>query len=225
MILIVDNYDSFTWNLVQRIGELDHTLEVRVERNDQVSLQEIESHGPSHIILSPGPCDPAKAGISREVVRHCAGKVPLLGVCLGHQCIGDVFGMRVQRHPLVMHGKTSPIHHDGQGVHAGVDNPFTATRYHSLVVARESVPAQGWAVSAWTRDTLDDGTTVEVVMGLRKVWSEADRAAGLCAPLEGVQYHPESFLTDAGYRILANFLELQPTTDRAFGGRDHALAR
>jgi len=225
VILVVDNYDSFTWNLVQRIGELDRSLEVRVERNDTISPREIETLGPSHIIISPGPCDPPKAGVSRDVVRRFAGRVPLLGVCLGHQCIGDVFGMRVQRHPVVMHGKTSLIHHDGQGLHRGVDNPYTATRYHSLVVARQSVPAQGWAVSAWTQDTLEDGAAVEVVMGLRRVWSGAERAAGLCAPLEGVQHHPESFLTEAGYALLANFLDLQPRTDRTAGERDHAVTR
>ena len=200
MILLIDNYDSFTWNLVQRIGELDASLDLRVIRNDKITPDEIARLGPSHIIISPGPCSPTEAGVSNEVIRRFAGVVPILGVCLGHQCIGHVHGMTVARHARIMHGKTSPISHDGTGIFRGVPSPFSATRYHSLVVLRRDVPAQGWEVSAWTTDTLDDGTRAEVVMGLRRVGRAGE------APLEGVQFHPESFLTVEGPRLLANFL-------------------
>jgi anthranilate synthase component 2 len=157
---------------------------------------------PSHIIISPGPCTPNEAGVSSELVQEAAGRVPVLGVCLGHQCMGQVNGMVVERHTRIVHGKTSPIAHDGRGVFRGLPDPFLATRYHSLVVRRDTVPVDGsWEVSATTTDTLDDGTTVEVVMGLRR------RAEPGEAPAEGVQFHPESFLTEAGPALLRNFLE------------------
>jgi anthranilate synthase/aminodeoxychorismate synthase-like glutamine amidotransferase len=202
VILLIDNYDSFTWNLVQRLGEIDRALEVRVVRNDRITAAEAMSLRPSHIIISPGPCTPNEAGVSSELVREAAGKVPVLGVCLGHQCMGQVNGMVVERHTRIVHGKTSPIAHDGRGVFRGLPDPFLATRYHSLVVRRDTVPVDGsWEVSATTTDTLDDGTTVEVVMGLRR------RAEPGEAPAEGVQFHPESFLTEAGPALLRNFLE------------------
>jgi anthranilate synthase/aminodeoxychorismate synthase-like glutamine amidotransferase len=203
VILLIDNYDSFTWNLVQRIGEIDPSVDVHVVRNDRITPDEARALAPSHIIISPGPCTPLEAGVSNDILGAFAGAVPILGVCLGHQCIGHVNAMTVTRHSRIMHGKTSPIHHDGQGVFRGLPNPFTATRYHSLVVLRHTVPADGsWAVSAWTTDTLDDGTRADVVMGLRRV-----SPAGI-APLEGVQFHPESFLTEEGPRLLANFLAM-----------------
>ncbi|MCB9838983.1 MAG: aminodeoxychorismate/anthranilate synthase component II [Phycisphaeraceae bacterium] len=207
MLLIIDNYDSFTWNLVQRIGELDPSIDMRVVRNDQITADEARTLKPSHIVISPGPCTPAEAGVSRDIVDRLGGKVPILGVCLGHQCIGDRHGMTVARHARIVHGKTSDIHHDATGLFEGLPNPFTATRYHSLVVTRDSIPAAGWAVSAWTNDTLDDGTTAEVVMGLRRVFDDPD-----AAPLLGVQFHPESFLTTHGPLLLANFLGLPRPT-------------
>jgi anthranilate synthase/aminodeoxychorismate synthase-like glutamine amidotransferase len=202
VILLIDNYDSFTWNLVQRLGEIDRALEVRVVRNDRITAAEAMALRPSHIIISPGPCTPNEAGVSSELVQEAAGRVPVLGVCLGHQCMGQVNGMVVERHTRIVHGKTSPIAHDGRGVFRGLPDPFLATRYHSLVVRRDTVPVDGsWEVSATTTDTLDDGTTVEVVMGLRR------RAEPGEAPAEGVQFHPESFLTEAGPALLRNFLE------------------
>jgi len=207
MLLIIDNYDSFTWNLVQRIGELDPTIDMRVVRNDEITADDALALNPAHVIISPGPCTPAEAGVSRSIVETLQGKVPILGVCLGHQTIGDRHGMTVTRHARIVHGKTSDIHHDGAGIYEGLPNPFTATRYHSLVVTRDSVPATGWAVSAWTTDTLDDGTTAEVVMGLRKINDDPN-----AAPLIGVQYHPESFLTTHGPLLLANFLGLPRPT-------------
>ncbi len=209
MILLIDNYDSFTWNLVQRIGELDANADLRVVRNDKITPAEAEAMRPSHVIISPGPCSPNEAGVSNDMIRHFAGKVPVLGVCLGHQCMGFVHGMTVTRNPKVMHGKTSLIHHDGRGLFAGVPNPFVATRYHSLVVLKETVPAAaqgagargGWEVSAWTTDTFEDGSKRDVVMGLRRVPGHAGEA-----PMEGVQFHPESFLTVEGPRLLANYL-------------------
>jgi anthranilate synthase/aminodeoxychorismate synthase-like glutamine amidotransferase len=201
---------------VQRLGELDPALDIRVIRNDKATPEQIEAMGPSHIIISPGPCTPREAGISNEVVSAFAGRIPLLGVCLGHQCIGFSHGMEVVRHPRLMHGKTSMIHHDGRGVFCGLSNPFVATRYHSLVVRRDTVPASGWKVTAWTRETLESGEEVEVVMGMRRVWE--DGAAH--APLEGVQFHPESFLTAEGPRLLANFVGL----DAPLAGRAGAMA-
>lgn len=188
MIVLIDNYDSFTYNLVQRIGELDSNRPMTVFRNDKTSIAEIESLQPTHIIVSPGPCTPAEAGISKEVIAHFAGKVPVLGVCLGHQCIGEVFGGTIVRADRIMHGKTSLIHHDNQGVHHGLSEPFEATRYHSLVIRPDTLP-EGFIRSAWT----DEGE----IMGVR----HKDY------PLEGVQYHPESFLTQEGPILLRNFLE------------------
>jgi anthranilate synthase/aminodeoxychorismate synthase-like glutamine amidotransferase len=217
LILLIDNYDSFTWNLVQRLGELDRSLvldrDLVVARNDKITPEEAEAldggRGPSHVIISPGPCTPAEAGVSSAIIDRFAGRAPVLGVCLGHQCIGAMHGMTVARHAVPMHGKTSPVWHDGQGVFAGMSNPFTATRYHSLVVLAESVPPpprtgqDGWAVSAWTDEPDGRGGTRRVVMGLRRVWADAGKA-----PLEGVQFHPESFLTTEGPRLLANFLAM-----------------
>jgi para-aminobenzoate synthetase component 2 len=214
MILLIDNYDSFTWNLVQRIGELDPSLEVRVERNDRVAADAVEVMGPSHVIISPGPCTPLEAGVSNEIVRRFAGRIPLLGVCLGHQCIGHTHGMTVARHARIVHGKTSEVRHDGRGVFEGLPDPFVATRYHSLVVTRESVPDDGrWEVSAWTRETVEGLGEVEVVMGLRRVAGPGE------APMEGVQFHPESYLTPDGPWMLANFLGLErPAGTRAGTG-------
>ncbi len=208
MILLLDNYDSFTWNLVHLIGRVRPGLrlgqDLVVARNDEISPGAIEGlrggQGPTHIIISPGPCGPGQAGVSCDLVHRFAGRVPLLGVCLGHQCIAAAHDMRVVRRPPV-HGKTSTIHHDGEGVFRGVDRAFTAMRYHSLVVEPESIPRAGWVVSAWTDE--DDGTggTRRVVMGLRRQWSEPGKAT-----LEGVQFHPESFMTQAGERMMENFL-------------------
>jgi para-aminobenzoate synthetase component 2 len=218
MILLIDNYDSFTWNLVQRLGELDPTLDIGrdllVVRNDKITPDQAErlddGRGPSHVIISPGPCTPAEAGVSSAIIERFAGRVPVLGVCLGHQCIGALHGMTVARHALPMHGKTSPIHHDGRGVFRGLPSPFTGTRYHSLVVLADTVPARrpgedGWEVSAWTDEDDGRGGRRRVVMGLRRVWKDEGRA-----PLEGVQFHPESFLTEEGPRLLANFLATGP---------------
>jgi anthranilate synthase/aminodeoxychorismate synthase-like glutamine amidotransferase len=186
-ILVIDNYDSFTYNLVQAIGAMGHSLEVF--RNDKIAPQEVAARRPDRIVISPGPCTPREAGVSCAVIRELAGKVPILGVCLGHQCIGEVFGAKVVRAGRIMHGKTSMIRHDGRTVFRGLPNPFEATRYHSLIVPEESVPAC-LEVSA---RTVDQGE----VMGLR----HRD------LPVEGVQFHPESFLTAEGPRLLANFLE------------------
>ncbi len=205
MILLIDNYDSFTWNLVQRIGELDPSIDLRVVRNDKITADEAVALGPSHIIVSPGPCSPREAGVSNDIIQRFAGRAPILGVCLGHQCIGHVHGMTVARHSRIHHGKTSEILHDGRGIFRGLPSPFTATRYHSLVVLRDSMPRQGWEVSAWTEDLLEDGSRHEVVMGLRRVAGSGEPAA----PLDGVQFHPESFLTTEGPRLLANFLGLR----------------
>ncbi|MCA0914992.1 MULTISPECIES: anthranilate synthase component II [Halomonas] len=191
MILMLDNYDSFTYNIVQYLGELG--AEVVTRRNDTISLDEIEAMAPSHIVVSPGPCTPNEAGISLDLIRHFAGKLPLLGVCLGHQAIGQVFGGKVVRAPQVMHGKTSDIRHSGQGVFKGLDDPLSVTRYHSLVVERESLP-ECLEVTAWT-DT--DDVTPGLIMGLRHKE----------LPIEGVQFHPESILSRQGHEMLANFLE------------------
>ncbi len=206
MILLIDNYDSFTWNLVQRIGELDASIDLRVVRNDKIDADEAVRAKPSHIIVSPGPCTPHEAGVSNDIIRRFAGKVPILGVCLGHQCIGFTSGMTVARAQCVMHGKVSAIHHDGRGIFEGLSNPFIATRYHSLVVLPETVPPSGWEVSAWTMedDEHSPGGKRKVVMGLRRKWDDPT-----AQPLEGVQFHPESFLTVEGPWMLANFLGLR----------------
>ena len=191
MIFVLDNYDSFTYNLVQYIGELG--AEVEVGRNDQVTVGQVESMRPEKIVISPGPCTPSEAGISIALIRHFAGKVPVLGVCLGHQAIGEAFGGRVVRAAHLMHGKTSPVMHDNRTVFQGLPMPMTATRYHSLIVEEKDLPAE-LEVSAWT--TEKDGT--RTIMGLRHRH---------CA-VEGVQFHPESVLTDAGKKLVANFLSL-----------------
>jgi len=217
MILLIDNYDSFTWNLVQRLGELDPSLEpgrdLIVVRNDAITPDGADAledgRGPSHLIVSPGPCTPTQAGVSCRMIEHFAGRIPILGVCLGHQCIASVAGLPVRRHAAPVHGKTSLVHHDGQGVLAGLPDPFQATRYHSLVVPTESAPEppepgrDGWEVSAWSIETDERGAERRVVMGLRRVWADPDKA-----PLEGVQFHPESFLTTEGPRLLGNFLRM-----------------
>ena len=191
MVLVIDNYDSFTYNLVQYLGELGANVEVR--RNDQVTVSEIEAMRPERIVISPGPCTPHEAGISIDLIRHLAGKVPILGVCLGHQAIGEAFGGRVVRAPHIMHGKTSSIVHDNKTVFQGLPMPMTATRYHSLIVEEENLPAE-LEVSAWTREK--DG--VRTIMGLRHKKY----------PVEGVQFHPESVLTDAGKKLVENFLRV-----------------
>ena len=187
MLLMIDNYDSFTYNLVQYFGELGQDL--KVYRNNKITIAEIEKMNPDRIVVSPGPCTPKEAGISIEVIRHFAGRIPILGVCLGHQSIGDAFGGDVIRAPSLMHGKTSMIHHDGKTIFQGLPNPFEATRYHSLIIKRETMPSV-LEVSAWTEDG--------VVMGVRHKQYK----------VEGVQFHPESILTGAGKDLLRNFLKL-----------------
>jgi anthranilate synthase/aminodeoxychorismate synthase-like glutamine amidotransferase len=184
---MIDNYDSFTYNLVQYFGELGQ--ELKVYRNNKITIPEIEKMGPESIVISPGPCTPKEAGISIEVIRYFAGKIPILGVCLGHQSIGEAFGGDVIRAPHLMHGKTSMIHHDGKTIFAGLPNPFEATRYHSLIIKRETLPSV-LEVTAWTEDN--------VIMGVRHKQFK----------VEGVQFHPESILTGAGKALLRNFLEL-----------------
>ena len=188
LVLLVDNYDSFTYNLYQYLGELG--ARTKVVRNDVMTADEALALEPGAIVISPGPGNPDQAGITLELIRKAAGRVPLLGVCLGHQALGQAFGGRVVRAPKLMHGKTSEVHHDGRTIFGGLPNPFTATRYHSLIVARETVP-EALEVSAWT----DDG----LVMGLRH----------RSLPLEGVQFHPESILTAAGKDLLRNFLAIR----------------
>ena len=192
MIVLIDNYDSFTYNLVQRIGELDRTREMKVYRNDKVTLDQIEADRPDHIIISPGPCTPREAGISVDVVKHFAGKMPILGVCLGHQSIGYAFGGEIVRAKRLMHGKTSEIQHDGKGLFAGMSNPFTATRYHSLVIKPDTLHPD-FEVTARTVDAPDDE-----IMGVRHK----------TMPIEGVQFHPESFLTLEGHKLIENFLKM-----------------
>jgi anthranilate synthase component 2 len=186
MLLMIDNYDSFTYNLVQYLGELGE--DVRVYRNDQITVEEIAQLQPGHIVISPGPCTPNEAGISVDTVKRFGGKIPLLGVCLGHQGVGQAYGGRIVHAKQIMHGKTSMIHHTGEGVFVGLPNPFEATRYHSLVIERESLPAC-LELTAWT----DDGE----IMGVR----HKDFA------VEGVQFHPESILTEHGHQLLENFLK------------------
>ena len=191
MILMIDNYDSFTYNVVQYLGELG--ADVQVHRNDCITLEEIEALAPEKIVVSPGPCTPNEAGISVAAIERFAGRIPLLGICLGHQSIGQAFGGKIVRARQVMHGKTSPIYHSDSGVFRGLANPLQATRYHSLIIERESLPAC-LEVTAWTRR--DDGT-VDEIMGVRH--REFD--------VEGVQFHPESILTEQGHDLLRNFLE------------------
>lgn len=190
MLLLIDNYDSFTWNLVQYFGELG--AEVRVVRNDALTLADIERLQPTQLVISPGPCSPNEAGISLAAIQHFADRLPILGVCLGHQAIAQVFGAHVVRAPHVMHGKTSPIHHANVGVFRGLPSPFAATRYHSLLVDRASLPAE-LEETAWT----ERNGTRDYLMGLRH----------RTLPIEGVQFHPESILTEHGHWLLRNFLE------------------
>jgi anthranilate synthase component 2 len=191
MLLMIDNYDSFTYNLVQYFGELG--AEVRVFRNDAISVDEVAALNPSQIVLSPGPCTPNEAGICLSLIDRLKGRFPILGVCLGHQAIGQAFGARVVRARQVMHGKTSPVHHHHLGVFAGLPSPLTATRYHSLVVDRAGLPGD-FEITAWTRH--EDGSMDEI-MGLRHK----------SLPIEGVQFHPESILTEHGHAMLKNFLD------------------
>lgn len=191
MLLMIDNYDSFTYNLVQYFGELGE--DVRVYRNDEITLEQIEALKPDRLVISPGPCSPNEAGISMAVIRHFAGKIPLLGVCLGHQSIGQVFGGDVVRARQVMHGKTSPIHHADRGVFRSLSNPLTATRYHSLIIDRATLP-DCLEITAWTQH--EDGSMDEI-MGVRHK----------TLAVEGVQFHPESILTEQGHALLKNFLE------------------
>ncbi|PHM30662.1 aminodeoxychorismate synthase component II [Xenorhabdus innexi] len=190
MLLIIDNYDSFTFNLYQYFCELG--TRVLVKRNDELQLEDIEKLAPTHLVISPGPCTPDEAGISLEVISHFAGKLPILGVCLGHQAIGQAFGASVVKAREVMHGKTSLIHHNQQGVFKGLNRPLTVTRYHSLVVAAETLPAS-FEVTAWSQH---DGN-VDEIMGIRH----------RTLPLEGVQFHPESILSEQGHDLLNNFLK------------------
>jgi anthranilate synthase/aminodeoxychorismate synthase-like glutamine amidotransferase len=191
MVFVLDNYDSFTYNLVQYLGELG--AEVEVHRNDELTVEEVEALKPERILLSPGPCTPSEAGILVPLVRHMAGKVPIFGVCLGHQAIGEAFGGRVVRANRLMHGKTSLVTHDGKGIFAGLASPLTCTRYHSLVVEEESLPDE-LIVTARTPE-ISGGS---VVMGLRH----------RTLPIEGVQFHPESVLTECGHEMIRNFLKM-----------------
>ena len=191
MVVVIDNYDSFTYNLVQRLGEIDPNINVRVFRNDELSVEKIDALAPSRVLVSPGPCTPSEAGISVDCVKHFAGRVPVLGVCLGHQSIGQAFGGEIVRAPELMHGKTDEIEHDNQGLFAGLANPFVATRYHSLVIEPTTLP-QELIVSAWT----DTGGTRQI-MGVRHKQFQ----------LEGWQFHPESFLTETGIELLRRFLK------------------
>jgi anthranilate synthase/aminodeoxychorismate synthase-like glutamine amidotransferase len=192
MVFVLDNYDSFTYNLVQYLGELGAEVEVR--RNDELTVDEVEALKPDRILLSPGPCTPHEAGILVPLIRHMAGKAPILGVCLGHQAIGEAFGGQVVRAKSLMHGKTSPVDHDGKGVFAGLSTPLTCTRYHSLIVAENTLPAE-LEVTARTAELKGGGT---VIMGLRH----------RTLPIEGVQFHPESVLTDSGHQMIRNFLAM-----------------
>jgi anthranilate synthase/aminodeoxychorismate synthase-like glutamine amidotransferase len=189
MVFVLDNYDSFTYNLVQYLGELG--AEVEVHRNDELTVEQVEALKPERILLSPGPCTPSEAGILVPLIRHMAGKTPIFGVCLGHQAIGQAFGGQVVRAQHLMHGKTSPVEHDGKGIFAGLATPLTCTRYHSLIVAEESLPAE---LMVTARTTGADGRSV--IMGLRH----------RTLPIEGVQFHPESVLTEHGHEMIRNFL-------------------
>jgi anthranilate synthase/aminodeoxychorismate synthase-like glutamine amidotransferase len=206
MILVIDNYDSFTYNLVQYLGELGEVMEVF--RNDEITVQEAQKLNPTHVVISPGPCTPSKAGVSKEIIKHFTDKIPILGVCLGHQAIGEVFGGKVIRAPFPVHGKVSRIHHDGKSIFKNLKNPFGATRYHSLIVEKESLP-KCLNVSALTEDGL--------IMGLRHAEFQ----------VEGVQFHPESILTGEGKKLLKNFISVKSkNTERQVekrGGGDVAV--
>ncbi len=191
MVFVLDNYDSFTYNLVQYLGELGARIEVR--RNDELTVEDVEALKPERILLSPGPCTPAEAGILVPLIRHMAGKAPILGVCLGHQAIGEAFGGKVIRAAHLMHGKTSSVNHDGKGVFAGLPTPLTCTRYHSLIVEEDSLPGE-LAVTARTPEL----NGASVIMGLR----HKD------LPIEGVQFHPESVLTEGGRQMIRNFMQM-----------------
>ena len=193
MMLMIDNYDSFTYNLVQYLGELG--ADVQVNRNDEITLEEIEALAPQRIMLSPGPCTPNEAGISLDVIEHFKGKLPIFGVCLGHQSIGQAFGGDIVRADKIMHGKTSPIFHNAEGVFKGLKNPFTATRYHSLVIDKASLP-DCLEITAWTET---ENGEMDEIMGVR----HKDYA------IEGVQFHPESILTEHGHDMLQNFLDMK----------------
>ena len=191
MLLMIDNYDSFTYNVVQYLGELN--ADVKVVRNDEITIDEIKALQPECIVVSPGPCTPNEAGVSMAVIERFAGQVPVLGICLGHQSIGQVFGGKIVRARQVMHGKTSPIYHNNQGVFAGLRNPFEATRYHSLVIEKQSLP-DCLEITAWTQT--EDGEVDEIMAVRHKTLA-----------VEGVQFHPESILTEHGHDLLQNFLE------------------
>jgi len=193
MILLVDNYDSFTYNLVQRLGEIDPQLDLEVYRNDKITIEGIEARQPTHLIISPGPCTPDDAGISLACAKHFAGKLPLMGVCLGHQSIGQAFGATIVRAGRLMHGKTDEIHHDGRGLYEGLENPLVATRYHSLVIQPDTLPDE-FEVCAWS--DAPDGT--REIMGIRHKTLQ----------VFGMQFHPESFLTEPGVVMLKRFLKL-----------------
>ncbi|QDT03645.1 Anthranilate synthase component 2 [Rubripirellula lacrimiformis] len=190
MVVVIDNYDSFTYNLVQRLGEIDPTIDIRVFRNDELTVQQLDELSPSRVLVSPGPCTPNEAGISVECVKHFAGRVPLLGVCLGHQSIGQAFGGNIVRAPQLMHGKTDAIYHSDSGLFANLANPFIATRYHSLVIEPSSLPPE-LVVTAWT-----DTGGIRQIMGVRHREFK----------MEGWQFHPESFLTEPGIEMLTRFL-------------------
>ena len=196
MILLIDNYDSFTWNLVQRLGEIAPGAEILVRRNDQISCDEIAALAPTHLVISPGPCTPTEAGVSCDAVRRFAGRMPILGVCLGHQAIGQVFGGTIVRAGRLMHGKVDAIEHGGEGLFAGLASPIEATRYHSLVIDPPTLP-RDFLVDAWS--TAPDGT--------REIMAIRHRTL----PVYGVQFHPESFLTPAGYDLLRAFLATAAT--------------
>jgi anthranilate synthase/aminodeoxychorismate synthase-like glutamine amidotransferase len=204
MILLIDNYDSFTYNLVQRLGEIDPTLAIEVRRNDQITLDEIAALGPSHLIVSPGPCTPSEAGISVECIQRFASEIPTLGVCLGHQSIGQAFGAEIVRAQRLMHGKTDLVYHDDRGLFAGLENPFQATRYHSLVI-RPGTLSDEFEMCAWC-----DGPDGEKeIMGIRH----------RSYPLHGLQFHPESFLTPRGSDMLRAFLAIRRPTATAARGK------
>ncbi|MGH1430367.1 MAG: aminodeoxychorismate/anthranilate synthase component II [Neptuniibacter sp.] len=191
MLLMIDNYDSFTYNVVQYLGELG--ADVQVHRNDEITIEEIEALNPTQLVISPGPCTPNEAGISVAAIKHFAGELPILGICLGHQSIGQAFGGDIVRAKQVMHGKLSPVHHESKGVFAGLNNPVEVTRYHSLVIDQKTLP-DCLEITSWTQD--DEGN-IDEIMGVRH--KELD--------IEGVQFHPESILTEQGHELLANFLK------------------